>query len=253
VEREELESILQEQELSLSGAVQQNQAVQVGQLTGAKILVTGSLLSVGSGKYIVAKIISSETGRVLGASVKGKLGDSIDDLTLQLAEKVGETIRGRGRELVAAPDQRRQQFAELRERLHGQPLPSLSVKVAEEHYGDVVIDPAVETEFQKRCNDLGLFVFEAGTKQAKDADYRIVGEAFSEFGTQRGNLISCKGRAEIKVIDNRTEEVIIADRQTAVAFDLSENIAAKSALQDAAFELVLRTVPKMLEKTDDQK
>src|SRR5579863_8995557 len=41
VERAELEKVLGEQEINLSGTVSPDTAVKVGQLTGAKVLVTG--------------------------------------------------------------------------------------------------------------------------------------------------------------------------------------------------------------------
>ena len=40
VEREELDKVLSESELNLSGAVNPQQAIQVGQLTGAQIIIT---------------------------------------------------------------------------------------------------------------------------------------------------------------------------------------------------------------------
>ena len=58
-----------EHEINLSGAVNPDQAIQVGQLTGAKVIVTGSVVQVESNLYLVAKIIGTETTRVLGASI----------------------------------------------------------------------------------------------------------------------------------------------------------------------------------------
>ena len=46
-----------EHEINLSGAVNPDQAIQVGQLTGAKVIVTGSVVQVESNLYLVAKII----------------------------------------------------------------------------------------------------------------------------------------------------------------------------------------------------
>ena len=61
VERAELDKALGEQELSLSGAVSAESATKVGQLTGAKVLVTGRVFSDGRDLFIVAKIIGTET------------------------------------------------------------------------------------------------------------------------------------------------------------------------------------------------
>src|SRR5690606_30598599 len=64
VERAELKKILGEQQLGLSGAVNTATAAKVGELTGAKVLVTGRIINVGGTKIVVAKVIGTETSRV---------------------------------------------------------------------------------------------------------------------------------------------------------------------------------------------
>ena len=59
VEREEIDKLFTEQELNRSGLINPEQATQIGYLTGAKILVTGSVLVVGDKLYVVAKMTTS--------------------------------------------------------------------------------------------------------------------------------------------------------------------------------------------------
>jgi hypothetical protein len=73
----------------------------------------------------------------------------------------------------------------------------------------------------------------------------ITGEAFSEFGMQKGNLKSCRARIEIKARDVVSGKIISVDRQTSVAVDIAEHIAAKAALQNGADELAERLIPKL--------
>src|SRR5688500_2983961 len=61
VERAELEKVLGEQELGLSGTVSADTAAKVGNLTGAKVLVTGRVFRMDKELMIVAKIIGTET------------------------------------------------------------------------------------------------------------------------------------------------------------------------------------------------
>jgi len=75
VERAEIKRILGETELNLSGIVTPAQATKVGKLTGAKILLTGSVFEVDKKLYVVAKIIGTETSRVLGKSVVGRIDE----------------------------------------------------------------------------------------------------------------------------------------------------------------------------------
>jgi hypothetical protein len=65
---------------------------------------------------------------------------------------------------------------------------------------------------------------------------------------RKGNLVSCKGRVEMKAIDKTTGNVLFIDRQTSVAVDLSEHLAGKTALQDAAAKLTERMLPKLVSK-----
>ena len=73
-------------------------------------------------------------------------------------------------------------------------------------------------------------------------DVEITGEAFSERGLQRGSLIACRARVEVKVRRLSDGVILSADRQAGVAVDLAEHIAAKSALQAAARDLALRVI-----------
>jgi TolB-like protein len=246
VDREELEKTLQEQGLSLSGAVNPDQAVQVGQLTGAKILITGSVLEAGRKIYVIGKIIGTETSRVLGVSVKGPISDDVDVLVPKLAEKIGDLLEKRAGELVAKPKQHDDLVAELKKTLGKGKRPKVYIKIAERHIGRSVIDPAAQTELVLFCTETGFDVIDADAGEKRQADIVIKGEAFSEFLTTRGGISSAKARLEVKAIDPRTNEVIAVDRQTAVALDVGELNAGKSALQRAAAQISMRLLPKLV-------
>ncbi len=70
MERADIEKILGEHELGLSGTVSADSAAKIGQLTGAKVLVTGRVFKAEGELFIVAKIIGTETSRVYGELVK---------------------------------------------------------------------------------------------------------------------------------------------------------------------------------------
>jgi hypothetical protein len=242
VERAELEKVLGEQELGLSGTVSADTAAKVGNLTGAKVIVTGRVFKVDKETMIVAKVIGTETSRVYGEMVKGTPAASITDLSAELAKKIAATVTQKGETLVAKVLPREERIARIRKLLKADNLPSVSVKIPEQHFGAPVIDPAAETE-------LGLVLQECGfklvdEKSSDKADIEITGEAFSAFGMRKGNLISCKARVEIKA-RRANGDIVAVERQTSVAVDVAEQTAAKTALQNAALDLAERILPKL--------
>jgi hypothetical protein len=242
VERTELEKVLGEQELGLSGTVSPDTAAKVGHLTGAKVLVTGRVFKADKELILVAKIIGTETSRVYGELVKGTAAASITDLSGELAKKIATTISEKGDTLVAKVESREDRIARIKKTLKQDKLPAVSVKIGERHFGQPVVDPAAETE-------LGLILKECGftlvdDKSPQKPDIEITGDAFSALGLRKGNLISCKARVELKA-QKRTGEILAVDRQTSVAVDITEQTAAKTALQQAAAELAERLAPKV--------
>jgi len=242
VERAELEKVLGEQELGLSGTVSTETAAKVGQLTGAKVLVTGRVFRVDKELVVVSKIIGTETSRVYGELVKGTTATPITDLSTELAKKIAATVNAKGDTLVAKVESREDRIARIKKSIGQKELPSVSIKIGERHFGQPVIDPAAETE-------LGLILKECGftlvdDKSPQKPDVEITGDAFSAFGMRKGNLISCKARVEVKA-QKRTGEILAVDRQTSVAVDIAEQTAAKTALQKAAMELAERLAPKL--------
>jgi hypothetical protein len=243
VERAELEKVLGEQELGLSGTVAADTAAKVGTLTGAKVLITGRVFRADKELIVVAKVIGTETSRVYGELVKGTASAGISDLAGELAKKIAGTISQKGSTLVAKVITREERVERIKKALKGDGRPSVSVRLPERHFGSPVIDPAAETELGKLLQECGFKVVD--DKSTEKPDVEISGEAFSAYGLRKGNLISCRARIEVKA-HKRNGEMLAVDRQTSVAVDIAEQTAAKTALQNAAMELAERLLPKLV-------
>ncbi len=242
VERAELDKVLGEHELGLSGAVSPDSAAKVGQLTGAKVLVTGRVFKAEGELFIVAKIIGTETSRVYGELVKGREKSSISDLSADLAKKIAADVTQKGDTLVAKVETRDELIAKIKKELGTNTLPSVSVKIGEQHFGQRVIDPAAETKLGSILQACGFKLVDTGSTNR--AEVEITGDAFSAYGMRKGNLISCKSRVEVKA-HKKNGDLITMDRQTSVAVDIAEQTAAKTALQNAAAEMAERLLPKL--------
>ena len=139
-------------------------------------------------------------------------------------------------------ESREDRIAKLKKSLKDGKLPAVSVKIGERHFGQPVIDPAAETELSLILKACGFTLVD--DKSPQRADIEITGDAFSAFGLRKGNLTSCKARIELKA-QKRTGEILAVDRQMSVAVDITEQTAAKTALQNAAGELAARLIPKL--------
>ena len=119
------------------------------------------------------------------------------------------------------------------------------VKINEQHYGPRIIDPAAETELSLILQRCGFTLTDAGSAQKPEVE--ISGEAFSAYGMQKGNLISCKSRIELQSPIRRGHRgnLLVVDRQTSVGMDIAEQTAAKTALENAADELAERVIPQL--------
>jgi TolB-like protein len=269
VDRQSMQRIVQEHALNLSGLVDSDKAVQIGKLVGARIMITGSAFTLGKKLFITSKLIGTETSLMDSVSVSGAADADLGDLVNQLTDKVSARIRVAGPKIVAAPAEP-DPLADLQKELAGRKLPTVAVIITEEHHSAPVtlvilagraIDPPVETEMKQALiaagftvqdvpqNDLAKFARDwkasdvnSWPRSLAKVDLLITGESFSEFGARIGNLTSCSARAEINIIDRKDGKVIQADKTTARAADLSENIAAKGALQKTGHQMAVQTL-----------
>ena len=245
VERAEVDKILSEHTIKLSGLADPNAAVQAGHLIGARVLVTGRIIATSDGALLVAKVMSTETSRVFGETAKAPTIGSLDKATAELAEKIGKLLEKQHAAFEVAAETPEARIARLKKIIEGKQLPSVMISVSERHLPQPVPDPAVETEMKKTLIALGFDVIDA-KDPSKLPDITIKGEAFSETGTRRGQLVSARARVESQVQRRSDSKVLAVDRETSVAVDTAEGIAGKSALENASAKLIERLLAKIV-------
>jgi hypothetical protein len=238
VERQELAKLLGEQELGNSGMVEPATAARIGHLTGARVLVTGRVFTIGGESTAALKVMSTETGRVFGAAETFAVDASLKEPVGKLSAKISDILKTKKDDLIARPASVDDRIARLKKQLTGKVLPSVTISIPEQHIGPAVIDPAAETEIGLILGQVGFALLTDSS--AGQADFQIKGEAFSEAGIRRGNLVSCRARVEVKVTALRDGKIVLMDRQVAWAVDSAEHIAAKTALQQAGAKLAER-------------
>ena len=260
VERKKLEDLLREHQLNLTGMVDTPDAVKAGKLIGAKILIFGRAFALDRELYIVTKIVGTETSQVKGTIAHGNLESNLSEIIDQLATNLTEGLVKWTPELLPKTDKVIDKIAILKQQLEGKKLPTVAIMIPETQASTAPrtttrqSDPAAQTEFKKIFKEVGFDIIEANkeelAKWTKDyslagVDIVITGEGFSEFGTRINGLVSCSARLEVQATNREDHKIISSERTTKRAVDLSEAIAAKTALQAAGRELAIKTIEKI--------
>ena len=226
VERTGLNEILAEHELVLSEAVAPGQAAKVGQLTGAEALVTGRVFTIQDRTHLVAKVISTSSGRVFGATVDFEKGGKLDAAVTTLATKVAELLKDKVTDLRGAKSLEERQMESLMAKMKGQTAPKACVSIKEAILQGPAPDPAAQTELRRTLQAAGWTMVD----NEGDADIVVLGEGFAETGIRRGNLWFTRARLEL-TLKNHDGKVLTTDRIVAGNVDLSQLISSKGALQ----------------------
>jgi TolB-like protein len=254
VDRSSLDHTLTENSLSLTGLVNPDDAIRIGHLVGAKLLITGKLFTLNKTLFLTAKIIGSETTLVEVVSISDSENADTAAMVAKLAKRISQQIRDDGQRLVAPPGVA-DPIPGLKAKLAGQKLPTITLNVSETHEGAThPVDPAAETEMRIVLQQVG---FECADNvdppaPAKNGQVHITGAAASEFAARIGDLVTCSARLEITMTQPNNPAILLSDRITTRAADLSENVAAKTALQKAGHELAIHVAQYFVDHPSTQ-
>ena len=228
VERAELDKALEELHLSAVGLVSSDTQLKLGKLIGAKILISGSLFETSGKKYAVAKLIGTETSRVLGCSVSGK-GD-FPEFAPELAGKIVALLQKDGEKLLP----KKATFFSTADRLAEVKGSQRRVflKVSEDP-GLPVPDPAAEIELKKLLLALDFQVLE----QRQEAEFAIVCEALASNAGQFQKFSSAAARVELSVYRVKGDELLAAGASKETVAGATYIIAAKDAIGQATLRL----------------
>ncbi len=87
VERAQLQKILKEQQLGISGVINQETAAKMGELLGVKVIVSGSVIQIGNTYDVNARLISVQDGSIIKAERMRGVGlDGVERLMDSLAD-----------------------------------------------------------------------------------------------------------------------------------------------------------------------
>ncbi len=237
VERAELDKALDELQLSGIGLVSKDSQLKLGQLLGAKILITGSVFNDGKKNFVVAKVIGTETSRVIGASVSGQ--NEPTEMVGELQKKITELLEKRSGALLPKVLTEKSVASALSATVKGAKR-KVYVSVSE-NISVPAIDPAAQTELEKLLLELDFEV----VSSRSDAEFAITGEAFAENAGTYHKFVSAAARIEMKITAVKGDKLLASGKQKERIAGVSYQVAAKDAIGQAALRLAQELLPVM--------
>jgi TolB-like protein len=246
VERSELTKALKEQAFGVSGMVNPDAAAQIGQITGAKVLVSGQVMKIGDNHLIlVANIVGTESGRLFADKVEGA-ADNLLGLTEELSRRIAGTISLQTANLTSgARETSAERLDRVIKNLPGTNRPTVSVHMTWTANGKLNESATCGTV-------LGAILLKAGfpvvdDKSERKPDIQITGTEIAIDGPRQGALYTCTDPIDIKVQDRRTGNILAVEHQVGAATDIA-HYAAKIASEVDGINAVAERILPLLAK-----
>lgn len=238
VERAKLNKALSEQALGMSGTVNFEAAAKVGQMTGAKVLISGRAIKNKGNLALVANAIGTETGRVVSHMEQGPATNFVV-LTSNLAQKIVQTLTVQATNFVVKTDPSRTNRVEaIAQKFRGEHKRTVSVDIKERITGERGVFKTAQNELILILQRAGFTVVDG--KAERRPDILIYGASIAASGDKNGNLYSSRATLDIKVQERVSGTILSVDRQQSSALDLSKETARRLALEIAADEIAER-------------
>ncbi len=244
VNHDQIARVAEEQRIALTGLVEASSAVKLGRFISAQYVVVGRASRIGSQYYLLLKIIDVETTVQTTVAVKAPVEKGAETLLNRLEKPLSGHVTKFRQPVV---DREARKLAELKKTVKPLTDQVLLIQVDEEHIERPLRDPAAQLAIFQRLRELGFKVIipknpVAGWKESllktgrygdDRVDYLIDGEGTSTFAARLQGLTSCRARIELQATSLPGRKVALTTRGVAAGVDLSEALAAKTALEEA--------------------
>ena len=241
VDRANLKRALKEQAFDVSGMANPATAAKIGQITGAKVLVAGKVITIGANHLVVvANVVGTETGRLFADQVEGA-ADHLMDLTSVLSQRIAQTISDQATNLIAAAQESREERLErIIKNITGTNRPTVSVNIGQSPNPSNPSKPT-EAAFGEILMKAGFTVVDANSDRKPDIE--ITGVKDHNVGPRRGSMYSASVGISLKVQDRRTGALISYEHEVDFAADATKKGANDAALDRAVNALAEKVLP----------
>jgi len=240
IERAQLNKALQEQAFGASGLVSADTAAKIGQMTGAKILVTGQVIQTERAHLvIIANVIGTETGRLFAAQVQGGNNDLMS-LASDLSQKISQTISDQVTNLVAPPElSHDERVDQMVQSVTGTNRPSVSVLI--HRPVTRILAPVAETEFGAILLKAGFKVVD-GQSDTKP-DLEITGVDDISPSAPKNDFFTYHAVIDLTVRRRLTGELLAFEHGEASGTDTSKSGAGRATEVNAVDVVAAKILP----------
>jgi TolB-like protein len=243
LERAKLNKALNEQAFGVSGLVSSDAAAQIGQITGAKVLVSGQVIQTEQGRLLIlANIIGTETGRLFAVKVEGG-GNNLLEMSADLSGKIAQTITEQADKLtITSGESRAARLERIVKSIKGTNRPAVSINI---------MWPGEKTKNSATAEwEFGIILLKAGfpvvdARSDHKPDIEIKGVCDHGEGAQRGELFSDRTVIELKVQERESGNIILIDREESTATAPTSGLADRLSQIEAADALAERVLPML--------
>jgi len=262
VDREDMNRALNELKLSQQGMIATESTRALGKIVGANYFFSGNVKKAGDKVMATVRVIEIETTLVKMAYTFIDSAGDVEAAGKELASQVEKVIMAFEADKAEAVAKAAASEPTAKPIPVDWERPTVMVIIPEIHVRQPqLIDPAGETEIVKRLIAEGFTVIDseyvsmmkrdqAVAKKAfgslkttteyaakRKVDVLLYGEAISERGAALADFVGCRGRIELKAIAVADDRILASDSAEGGATDLSEAVAGKKAIKQAANKL----------------
>jgi TolB-like protein/copper chaperone CopZ len=258
VDRSRIDQIMKEQTFARDGLVNAANVKEIGKMLQADIVCSTEMRKEEGAFIALCSLIDVESGEVSASAYELIESDTAVEIR-DAMNRAAMTMLGLVDSSSPAHKTPAAPTAKAGDSLQDPRQARIAVIVPEEHIGRPIPDPAAETAIIRKLTEAGFtrvvdknqvnkiresdavkallsgdVAAATGIGQQLGVDYLMVGEAFSEaVGPVGGGLFSCRARAEARIIRTDNARIIAANDSQVGGIDMTENMAAKKALNNA--------------------
>lgn len=227
--KERLSALAREAGVDLGGRISEEEALRIGRLAGAHIMVVGRTRKVEREMVVVARVVGVQNAQSEEVFVSGSTVGRIRPLITELADGISRTIAESGRDILSGVSGTEAAISSLKEKTARMELPAVYLQVHENYSGEPRVSPATREELLRFLRAGGIPL--APEKSA--AEVVIFGRSKGMPASSSGALVTSDIEIELRAVAPVRGELLAVVSTSHSAVDIFASTSATKAFREA--------------------